>query len=77
MQGEKAKRQQMPRYTWRPCEGEESARRVMRRGFVRKAEMRECAKLQRRFTKFFDPTTCYVHITKKTTNPIYFSQILH
>ena len=72
----KAKRRRMPRYTWRPREGEKSAL-CNAPGFVRKAEMRECAKLQRRFTKFFDPTTCYVHITKKSTNPIYFSQILY
>jgi len=48
-QGEKAKRRRMPRYTWPAREGEKSTQCVMRRGFVRKAEMRECAKLHRCF----------------------------
>jgi len=63
-QGEKAKRRRMPRYTWRPREGEKSALRVMRQGFVRNAEMRECAKLQHCFRLPIQPTSC-VHMTKK------------
>lgn len=59
-QGEKAKRRRMPRYT---CVRARKARCVMRGGFVRKAEMRECAKLQR-FSKFFQ-----FKYDKKNTNP--------
>ena len=58
----KAKRRRMPRYTWRPREGEKSAL-CNAPGFVRKAEMRECAKPQRCFYLPIQPTSC-VHITK-------------